>query len=190
MTFPQRKEAHQVHMGTYNFHVEVRLQFRCVHGMPQKVRDCKNGDCERKHDISFWKHSFCMIYIYIYFLWFMPGSSKCVKFVPFHPKNPPKNRHSTIYGRSRYMNINSFVNHVCTYLTQLKFPTFDSLQICGSSISSLSAWGPSHVGVLDVVLGLWVMIWKPILGLIHSVWPTAKRPIDPQFLFAFIGIIG
>ena len=31
----------------------------------------------------------CILYIYI------PGSSKCVKFVPFHPKNIPKGRNFT-----------------------------------------------------------------------------------------------
>ena len=32
----------------------------------------------------------------------IPGSSKCVKFVPFQPKNQPKGRFFYISGRSRY----------------------------------------------------------------------------------------
>ena len=32
----------------------------------------------------------------------VPGSSKCVKFVPFHPKNLPKGTIFTTFGRSRY----------------------------------------------------------------------------------------
>ena len=41
------------------------------------------------------------VYIYIYMLVninlnvHIPGSSKCVKFVPFRPKNQPKGRNST-----------------------------------------------------------------------------------------------
>ena len=60
--------------------------------------------------------------VYIY----MPGSSKCVKFVPFHPKNKPKGRHFTYLEDPGIS-----YTHICIYLWGIMgvSPTHDASEI-------------------------------------------------------------